>query len=55
VANINKLHNVQGNEDVKKTQQLILDKLIKQEALFAAFDKRIMKFEYSSQGATTKI
>jgi len=41
-----KQHNVQENEDVEQTLQLILDKLIKQEALFAAFDERIRKLEY---------
>jgi len=55
VANLNKQHNVQENEDVKQTLQLILDKLNKQEALFTTFDERIKKLEYSAQGATSKI
>jgi hypothetical protein len=55
VANPNKQRNVQENEDVKQTLQLILDKLIKQEALFTAFDERIRKLEYNAQGATPKI
>jgi len=45
VANPNKQHNVQENEGVEQTLQLILDKLIKQEALFTAFDERIRKLE----------
>jgi hypothetical protein len=55
VANLNEQHNVQENEDVKQTLQLILDKLNKQEALFTTFDERIKKLEYSAQGATPKI
>jgi len=55
VANLNEQHNVQENEDVKQTLQLILDKLNKQEALFTTFDERIKKPEYSAQGATPKI
>ena len=55
VANTNKQHNVQENEDVKQTLQLILDKLIKQEALFTAFDEHIRKLEYIAQGATPKL
>jgi hypothetical protein len=55
VANLNEQHNVQENEDVKQTLQLISDKLNKQEALFTTFDKRIKKLEYSAQGATPKI
>ena len=55
VANPNKQHNVQENEDVKQTLQLILDKLIKREALFTAFDECIRKLEYNAQGATPKI
>ena len=55
VANPNKQHIVQENEDIKQTLQLILDKLIKQEALFTAFDERIRKLEYSAQAATPKI
>jgi len=43
VANLNEQHNVQQNEDVKQTLQLILDKLNKQEALFTTFDERINK------------
>jgi hypothetical protein len=54
VANLNKENNVQENEDVKQTLQLILDKLNKQEALFTTFDKCIKKMEYSAQGATPK-
>ena len=55
VAKPNKQHNVQENEDVKQTLQLILDKLIKQEALFTAFDECIRKLEYSAQEATLKL
>jgi len=55
VANLNEQHNVQENEDVKQTLQLILDKLNKQEALFTTFDERINQLEYSAQGATPKI
>jgi len=49
VVNLNEQHNVQENEDVKQTLQLILDKLNKQEALFTTFDERIKKLEYSAQ------
>jgi hypothetical protein len=38
VANLNKQHNVQENEDVKQTLQLILDKLNNQEVFFTTFD-----------------
>jgi len=55
VANPNKQHNVQEKEDIKQTLQLVLDKLIKQEALFTAFDERIRKLEYSAQGAKPKL
>ena len=55
VANLNEHHNVQENEGVKQTLQLILDKLNKQEVLFTTFDERIKKLEYSAQGATPKI
>jgi len=55
VANLSEQHNVQENEDVKQTLQLILDKLNKQEALFTTFDERIKKLEHSAQGATPKI
>jgi len=54
VANLNKENNVQENEDVKQTLQLILDKLNNQEALFTTFDERIKKLEYSAHGATPK-
>jgi len=54
VTNLNKQNNVQENEDVKQTLQLILDKLTKQEALFTTFDERIKKLEYSAQGAIPK-
>jgi tellurite resistance protein len=54
VANVNKQHNVQENEDISQKLQLMLDKLNKQEALFT-FDERIKKLEYSAQGATPKI
>jgi hypothetical protein len=55
VANPNKQHNVQENEEVKQTLKLILDKLIKQEALFTILDKRIKRLEYIAQGASPKI
>ena len=55
VTNLNKQHNVQENEDVKQTWQLVLDKLHKQEVLFTAFDECIKRLEYSTQGATPKI
>ena len=55
VTNPNKQHNVQEDEEVKQNLQLILDKLIKQGALFTAFDERIRKLEYSAQGATPKL
>jgi len=55
VANLNEQHNVQENEDVKQTLQLILDELNKQEALFTTFDESIKKLECSAQGATPKI
>ena len=54
VTNLNKQNNVQENEDVKQTLQLILDKLNKQEALFTTFDERIKKLEYSAQGVIPK-
>jgi len=54
VTNHNKQNNVQENEEVKQTLQRILDKLNKQEALFITFDERIMKLEYSAQGAVPK-
>jgi hypothetical protein len=49
VANLNKQQNVQENVDVKQALHFILDKLNKQEALFAAFDEHIKKLEYSAQ------
>ena len=52
--NLNKQNNVQENEDVKQTLQLILDKLNKQEALFTTCDERIKKYECSAQGAAPK-
>ena len=54
VANLNKQNNVQENEDVKQSLQLIVDKLTKQEALFTTFDERLKKLEYSAQGAIPK-
>ena len=54
VAKPKKQHNVHGNEEVKQTLKLILDKLNKQEALFTIFDERIKRLEYSAQGATPK-
>jgi len=48
VANLDTQNNVQENEDVKHTLQLILDKLNQQEALFTTFDERIKKLEYSA-------
>jgi len=55
LTNLNKQHNAQKNEDVKKTLQLILDKSHKQEALFTAFDERVTRLESSVQRATSKI
>jgi hypothetical protein len=55
VANPNRQHNVQENEEVKQTLKLKLDKLNKQEVLFTLFDERIKQLEYSAQGASPKI